>query len=219
MIILKMEHSSLDSQNNNSKYSPMLESLIYWLEGNNDMIMQINRLLNVRLISHPTRSSDYHWIQWLVIGTYIREFLRKKKEWWFGILSDSSFRNHCVNFIAAPKKCCRSIQSWALNIFSVEVFHYFRPRCHDQRRRGLALAQKALFSSTSSTPPSPTYISNPTGTNTIEFLNWLSWEGCGGKLVHETRKDGVCRCPTRISKMFYFSSSGCFRSTKRMMRR
>ena len=116
-----------------------------------------------------------------------------------------------VAILWRPLKKYISIQSWALEIFSVEVFHYFWSRCHNQRRRGSALARKALFLAASSTPPKASNIINPAGTNTINFMNWLSWEGCGGKSVCETRKDGIWRCPTRILTVLYFSSIGWFR--------
>ena len=38
-----------------------------------------------------------------------------------------------------------SIQSWELEIFSVEVLHYFRLRYHDQRIRGPALEKMLCF--------------------------------------------------------------------------
>ena len=76
-------------------------------------------------------------------------------------------------------KKMRSIQIWVLENFQVEVFHYFLPRCHVQRRKGSAFVQKAVFLSASSTPNSPSDRSNPTGTNTIKFMNWLYLEGCG----------------------------------------
>ena len=98
-------------------------------------------------------------------------FQRKRQEYIFGILSNSSSRNHCGHFMVDPPKKVRIIQIWALEIFSVEFFHYFLPICYNQRRRGPALARKAIFSYTSSTPTSPSGISTPTGTNTIKFPN------------------------------------------------
>ena len=173
-----------------------------------------------RLLSHPTRSSDHHWIQWLAMRTYICEFFEEKiKEWIFGILSNYYFHNLCGHFMEDFTKKVRSIQSWALGFFSVEFFHYFRPICHDQRRRDPVLARNALLSAAFFTPPVPSGIITPTGTNTIDFPKWLSWEGCGGKSVYDTRKDGVWRCPTRISTVYYLSSRGWFRLTKRVMRR
>ena len=108
---------------------------------------------------------------WLWGHIFASNSKKKIKEWRFGIFSDSSLRNHCVRFIAVSTKKVRSIHSLALDMFSVEIIYYFRPRCHDQRRRELALAQKDLFSDAFSAPPSPSYRSNPTGTNTIEFPN------------------------------------------------
>ena len=96
---------------------------------------------------------------------------------------------------------------------------FFWPRCHDQRRIGTSLAQNALFSAASSTLLVTSDRSTPTGTNNINFFNWLSWEGCGGKSVHERTKDGIWRCPTKIWTMLYLLSSGWFLSTKRVMRR
>ena len=68
------------------------------------------------------------------------------------------------------QKCIR-IKIWALEIFSVEFFHYFWPICHNQRIRGLMLAQKDLFSASSYTTSLSSYRSNPTWKNTIKFTN------------------------------------------------
>ena len=37
------------------------------------------KFIQIRLLYHPTRSSDYHQIQWLVMGTYIHNFLEEKE--------------------------------------------------------------------------------------------------------------------------------------------
>ena len=42
-----MDHSSLENHKNNSKYRPILESLIQYLDIDNDMMTHYNRLLNV----------------------------------------------------------------------------------------------------------------------------------------------------------------------------
>ena len=154
------------------------------------------------------------------MGTYICEFFEEKiNEWRSGFRSDTSFRNHCGHFMAASTKIFISIQSWSLKTFLVEVFHYFRLRCNDQRRRGPVLVQNFLFSVSSSTPPSPSEISTPTWKNAIEFMNWLPWEGCGVKWFRETRNNGVYRCLTRILTVLYLSISVWFWSKNRVMRK
>ena len=160
-----------------------------------------------------TEFSDWLWEHILTT------FWRKIKEWIFGILGNSSFRNYCVHFMAARTKKVRIIKIWAVDIFLVEVFHYFRLRCNDQRRRGPVLVQNFLFSVSSSTPPSPSEISTPTWKNAIEFMNWLPWEGCGVKWFRETRNNGVYRCLTRILTVLYLSISVWFWSKNRVMRK
>ena len=79
-----------------------------------------------------TEFSDWLWEHIFAIFSK-----KKSKEWRFGILRDSSFRNHCVHFMEASPKQVEIIQILALENFSVEVFHSFWQRCHDQRRRGI----------------------------------------------------------------------------------
>ena len=50
LMILNMENSSLDNQNNKSKYSPIVGYLIQYVERDNYMMMQHHMLLNVYVI-------------------------------------------------------------------------------------------------------------------------------------------------------------------------
>ena len=65
-----------------------------------------------------------------------------------------------VSILWRPLQKVRSIESWELESFSVEVFHYFQPICHYQRIRGLVLAQKDVFQPLP--PPLPHHLTEVT---------------------------------------------------------
>ena len=131
--------------------------------------------------------------------------------------------------MAAPKKLKR-IKSWALEISSVEVFHYYRPRCHDKIRRGLALPRKALFSDASSTPTSPYDRSNPTGTKSSSFRtdylgkgveeSQLAIQGSmvSGGVPRGFRKCSICQSTCSSPRRTFFLHALSFECTSKTVR-
>ena len=123
-----------------------------------------------------TVTFPHHYIQLLPLNsvtgygnTYSQVFREKKKVMGVREPQRIFFPEKLWPFMTDPTKKIRIIQSLALKIFSVEVLHYFRLRCHDQRRRGPVLDQKAPFSDASSTPTSSSDIITLTSKKNHQF--------------------------------------------------
>ena len=119
--------------------------------------MGIQRLFNIGYFPTPldiviiTEFSDWLWEH------IFMSFSKKKERNGYSESLATLLSGTTVGILWRHLQKNRSIQSWVLEFFSVEVFHYFRPRCHDQRRRRPALAQKDIFQ----TLPHPSRTTRP----------------------------------------------------------
>ena len=112
------------------------------------------------------------------MGTYIREFFEeKRKEWIFGILSDSSFRNHCGHLMVDSTKTVRSIKSWAWKNFSVEFFIIFGRDATIKEEEGMCWRKRLCFHPLP--PPLPNHTTEVTQQGKTSLSFWNDYLGKG----------------------------------------